>query len=192
MSKIVLKSLEQNINYLNSNTVASGYKLYPVRYTTIDGEELVKAITKNSYVPQAFVSASVCGIAEAMENYLLNGHSIELPGFGIFSLSCECKTVKSAEDAGLSQFRGLNINFRPSMELKQKLANVDLALDGIWKCLDLTADEKVYQRITTTTNHDGVELPGEDGDEVVEPNNPSDGGNNNPGGNNPGGGGFEG
>ena len=93
--------------------------------------------------------------------------------------------MKSAEDAGLGQFRGLNINFRPSMELKQKLANVDLALDGIWKCLDLTADEKVYQRITTT-NHDGVELPGEDGDEVVEPNNPSDGGNNN------GGGGFEG
>ena len=192
MSKIVLKSLEQNINYLNSNTVASGYKLYPVRYTTIDGEELVKAITKNSYVPQAFVSASVCGITEAIENYLLNGHSIELPGFGIFSLSCECKTVKSAEDAGLGQFRGLNINFRPSMELKQKLANVDLALDGIWKCLDLTADEKVYQRITTTTNHDSVELPNGDGDEVVEPNNPSDGGNNNPGGNNPGGGGFEG
>ena len=187
MSKIVLKSLEQNINYLNSNTVASGYKLYPVRYTTIDGEELVKAITKNSYVPQAFVSASVCGIAEAMENYLLNGHSIELPGFGIFSLSCECKTVKSAEDAGLGQFRGLNINFRPSMELKQKLANVDLALDGIWKCLDLTADEKVYQRITTTANHDGVELPGEDDNEVVEPNNPDNGGNNNPGG-----GGFEG
>ena len=188
MSKIVLKSLEQNINYLNSNTVASGYKLYPVRYTTIDGEELVKTITKNSYVPQAFVSASVCGIAEAMENYLLNGHSIELPGFGIFSLSCECKTVKSAEDAGLSQFRGLNINFRPSTELKEKLANVDLTLDGVWKCLDLTADEKVYQRITT--NHDGVELPNGDGDEVVEPENPE---NNNPnGGNNPGGGGFEG
>ena len=187
MSKIVLKSLEQNINYLSSNTVASGYKLYPVRYTTIDGEELVKTITKNSYVPQAFVSASVCGIAEAMENYLLNGHSIELPGFGIFSLSCECKTVKSAEEAGLSQFRGLNINFRPSTELKEKLANVDLTLDGVWKCLDLTADEKVYQRITTTANHDGVELPGEDDNEVVEPNNPDNGGNNNPGG-----GGFEG
>ena len=187
MSKIVLKSLEQNINYLNSNTVASGYKLYPVRYTTIDGEELVRTITKNSYVPQAFVSASVCGITEAIENYLLNGHSIELPGFGIFSLSCECKTVKSAEDAGLSQFRGLNINFRPSMELKQKLANVDLALDGIWKCLDLTADEKVYQRITTTTN-EGVELPEGDENEAVEPEN----GNDNTGGNNNGGGGFEG
>ena len=189
MSKIVLKSLEQNINYLNSNTVASGYKLYPVRYTTIDGEELVKTITKNSYVPQAFVSASVCGIAEAMENYLLNGHSIELPGFGIFSLSCECKTVKSAEDAGLSQFRGLNINFRPSTELKEKLANVDLTLDGVWKCLDLTADEKVYQRITTTANHDGVELPDGDGDEIMEPENPE---NNNQGGGTSGGGGFEG
>ena len=172
MSKIVLKSLEQNINYLNSNTVASGYKLYPVRYTTIGGDDLVKTITKNSYVPQAFVSASVCGITEAIENYLLNGHSIELPGFGIFSLSCECKTVKTPEDAGLSQFRGLNINFRPSTELKEKLAGVNLELDGIWKCLDLTADEKVYQRINQ--NHDGgVELPDDGGDdETVEPNNP--------------------
>ena len=181
MSKIVLKSLEQNINYLNSNTVASGYKLYPVRYTTIGGEDLVKTITKNSYVPQAFVSASVCGIAEAMENYLLNGHSIELPGFGIFSLSCECKTVKTPEDAGLSQFRGLKINFRPSTELKEKLATVDLTLDGVWKCLDLNADEKVYQRINQ--NFDGVELPEEEGDEVVDPNGPSgDNGGNNGGG----------
>ena len=180
MSTIVLKSLEQNINYLNSKTVASGYKLYPVRYTTIGGEELIKTITKNSYVPQAFVSASVCGIVEALENYLLNGHSIELPGFGIFSLSCECKTVKTPENAGLSQFRGLNINFRPSTELKEKLQNVDLELDGVWKCLDLTADEKVYQRFNQ--NPDSDELPDGDDDETVEPNNPGGGGNSNPGG----------
>ena len=186
MSKIVLKSLEQNINYLNSNTVASGFKLYPVRYTTIGGEDLVKTITKNSYVPQAFVSASVCGIAEAMENYLLNGHSIELPGFGIFSLSCECKTVKTPEDAGLSQFRGLKINFRPSTALKTKLENVDVELDGVWKCLDLTAENKVYERVTNASN-EGVELPEEEGDEVVNPDGPSSGDN---GGNN--GGGFAG
>ena len=171
MSKIVVKSLEQNINYLNSNTVSNGYKLYPVRYSTIDANNLVDTIAKTSYVPKAFVHSTVVGIVEALENYLLNGHSIELPGFGIFSLSCECKTVKTAEDAGLAQFKGLNINFRPSSQLKEKLANVDLELDGVWKCLDLTAENKVYQRINTT--HDGEALPDGDGDEVVDPDGPS-------------------
>ena len=188
MSKIVLKSIEQNINYLNSGEVKSGYMLRPVRYSTIDAEELINTISNNSYVPKSFVSASLYGIVEAIENYLLNGHSIELPNLGIFSLSCESTVAKTPADAGLSQFKKLNINFRPSTSLKEKLNVVDVELEGVWRCLDLSADNKVYERITTTTN-EGIELPNGDGDEVVEPEN---GDNNNPGGNNPSGGGFEG
>ena len=187
MSIIVLKSIEQNINYLNSGEVKSGYMLRPVRYSTIEAEDLINTISNNSYVPKSFVSASLYGIVDSIENLLLNGHSISLPNLGILSLSCESTVAKTPADAGLSQFKKLNINFRPSVELREKLDVVDLELDGVWKCLDLSAKDKVYQRITT--NHDGVELPNGDGDEIVEPEN---GDNNNPGGNNPGGGGFEG
>ena len=184
MSKILLKSVEQNINYLNSGEVKGGYLLRPVRYTTIDAEDLINSIASTSYVPKAFVSASLYGIVDSIENLLLNGHSISLPNLGIFSLLCESTVAPTPSDAGIQQFKKLNINFRPSVELREKLDTVDLELDGVWKCLDLSVKDKVYQRITT--NHDGIELPGEDGDEVVEPNNPSDGGNNNSGG------GFEG
>ena len=187
MSKILVKSVGQNVNYLSSGEVKSGYLLRPVRYTTVDAEDLINTIASTSYVPRAFVSASLYGIVDSIENLLLNGHSISLPNLGILSLSCESTVAKTPADAGLSQFKKLNINFRPSVELREKLDVVDLELDGVWKCLDLSAKDKVYQRITT--NHDGVELPNGDGDEVVEPEN---GDNNNPGGNNPGGGGFEG
>ena len=186
MSKIVLKSIEQNINYLNSGEVKSGYMLRPVRYSTIEAEDLINTISNNSYVPKSFVSASLYGIVDSIENLLLNGHSISLPNLGILSLSCESTVAKTPADAGLSQFKKLNINFRPSTELREKLNVVDLELDGVWKCLDLSAKDKVYQRITP--NHDGVELPNGDGDEVIEPEN----GNDNTGGNNPSGGGFEG
>ena len=186
MSKILVKSVEQNVNYLNSGEVKSGYLLRPVRYTTIDAEDLVNSIASTSYVPKAFVSASLYGIMDSIENLLLNGHSISLPNLGILSLSCESNVAKTPADAGLSQFKKLNINFRPSTSLREKLDVVDLELDGVWKCLDLSAKDKVYQRITT--NHDGVELPNGDGDEVIEPEN----GNDNTGGNNPSGGGFEG
>lgn len=185
MSKIVVKSLEQNVNYLKSDSVEGGYKLYPVRYSTIKGNSLVESCSKNSYVPKAYMEAALVAIIEAMENHLLNGHSIELPEFGIFSISCESTVAKTPAEAGVGQLKGLKINFRPSTTLKTKLENVDVELDGVWKCLDLNANEKVYQRINQ--NFDGVELPEEEGDEVVNPDGPSNGDN---GGNN--GGGFAG
>ena len=187
MSKILVKSVEQNINYLQSGEVKSGYLLRPVRYSTIDAEDLINTIANNSYVPKAFVGSALYGIVDAIENFLLNGHSISLPNLGILSLSCESTVAPTPSDAGLNQFKRLNINFRPTTELREKLNVVDLELDGVWKCLDLSAKDKVYQRINQ--NHDGVELPNGDGDEVVEPENPE---NNNPGGGTSGGGGFEG
>lgn len=185
MSKIVVKSIEQNVNYLKSDCVEGGYKLYPVRYSTIKGNSLVESCSKNSYVPRAYMEAALVAIIEAMENHLLNGHSIELPEFGIFSISCESTVAKTPAEAGVGQLKGLKINFRPSTTLKEKLANVDVELDGVWKCLDLNAENKVYERINQ--NFDGVELPEEEGDEVVNPDGPSNGDN---GGNN--GGGFAG
>lgn len=186
MSKIVVKSLEQNVNYLKSDSVEGGYKLYPVRYSTIKGNSLVESCSKNSYVPKAYMEAAMVAIIEAMENHLLNGHSIELPEFGIFSISCESSVAKTAAEAGIHQLKGLKINFRPSTALKTKLENVDVELDGVWKCLDLTAENKVYERVTNASN-EGVELPEEDDDEVLNPDGPSNGDN---GGNN--GGGFAG
>lgn len=186
MSKIVVKSLEQNVNYLKSDSIEGGYKLYPVRYSTIKGNSLVESCSKNSYVPKAYMEAAMVAIIEAMENHLLNGHSIELPDFGIFSISCESTVAKTAAEAGIHQLKGLKINFRPSTTLKTKLENVDVELDGVWKCLDLEAENKVYERVTNASN-EGVELPEEDDDEVLNPDGPSNGDN---GGNN--GGGFAG
>ncbi|MBR5832199.1 MAG: HU family DNA-binding protein [Bacteroidales bacterium] len=186
MSKIVVKSIEQNVNFLKTDSVEGGYKLYPVRYSTIKGNSLVESCSKNSYVPKAYMEAAMVAIIEAMENHLLNGHSIELPDFGIFSISCESTVAKTPSEAGVGQLKGLKINFRPSTTLKTKLENVDVELDGVWKCLDLTAENKVYERVTNASN-DGVELPDGEGDEVVNPDGPSNGDN---GGN--GGGGFAG
>ncbi|MBR5831012.1 MAG: hypothetical protein IKY79_00180 [Bacteroidales bacterium] len=182
MSKILVKSVEQNVNYLKDGEVKSGYLLRPVRYSTIEADELINTISGNSYVPRAFVSATLYGITDAIENYLLNGHSIALPNLGILSLSCESSVAKTPAEAGVNQFKKLNINFRPSVALKEKLDVVDLELDGVWKCLDLSADEKVYQRINQ--NHDGVELPNGDENEAVNPDGPANGDN--------GGGGFAG
>ena len=53
---------------------------------------------------------------------------------------------------------------------------MDVELDGVWKCLDLTAENKVYERITASTE---VSPEEEDDDNT---NNNGGGGNSNPGG----------
>ena len=160
MSKIILKSQEQNVNYLKTGEVKSGYVIRPVRYSTIDSADIVESVAKNSYVPRAFVSAALIGITEAMENYLLNGHSIQLENFGTFSLSCEGSVAPTAETAGMEQFKCLHLNFRPSTVLKAKIDAVDLEMDGVYKCLDLTAQDKVYQKINTAAGSES--LPDDD------------------------------
>ena len=160
MSKIILKSQEQNVNYLKTGEVKSGYVIRPVRYSTIDSADIVESVAKNSYVPRAFVSAALIGITEAIENYLLNGHSIQLENFGTFSLSCEGSVAPTAETAGMEQFKALRLNFRPSTVLKAKIDAVDLEMDGVYRCLDLTAQDKVYQKINTATGSES--LPDDD------------------------------
>ena len=52
MSKILVKSVEQNINYLQSGEVKSGYMLRPVRYSTIDAEDLINTISNTAMYPK--------------------------------------------------------------------------------------------------------------------------------------------
>jgi hypothetical protein len=67
-----------------------------------------------------------------------------LDGFGTFSLTVDGNVAKTAQDAGIEkQFNKLKINFNPAVELKEKLANVDVELDGIWRCVDIEAENKV-------------------------------------------------
>ena len=174
MAKIILKSQEQKVNFLKTNTLESAYVLRPVQYSTISSSDLVDKIVKTSYVPRAAVAATLVALTEMMENYLMEGHRLQLDGFGTFSLTVDGNVVKTAQDAGIEkQFNKLKINFNPAVELKEKLANVDVELDGIWRCVDIEAENKVYERITATT---------EEAPEEEDNSNTGGGENSNPGG----------
>ena len=154
----------KKVNFLKTNTLESAYVLRPISYSTITNNDLVEKITRTSYVPKSAVAATLVALTEMMENYLMEGHRLQLDGFGTFSLTVDGNVAKTAQDAGIEkQFNKLKINFNPAVELKEKLANVDVELDGIWRCVDIEAENKVYERINQ--NHDGVELPDGDGEE---------------------------
>ena len=95
---------------------------------------------------------------------------------GTFSLSCESSVAHSAAEAGLKQFKSLKINFKPSVSLREKLKNTEIELDGVYRCLDLSADNKVYEKIAASADF-ATEDEGDD-----DNTNNNGGGNSNPGG----------
>ena len=45
-------------------------------------------------------------------------------------------------------FQSLKLNFCSSTTLGEKIENVNLELDGVYRYLDLTASNKVYEKVT--------------------------------------------
>ena len=148
MSKILVKAQQQNVYNLNGSGITGlAYVLRPVRYTTMNAEDIINYCSANSIVPKAYLSASMIAIAQCIENFLLNGHSVEFPNLGIFSLTSSGISEADINKVGMEQFHKLNVRFLPSSQLKAEVEAVTLEFDGIY---DIAGEEVVGNRADGT------------------------------------------
>lgn len=144
MSKILVKAQQQPVFNLNgSGTTGMAYVLRPVRYTTMNAEDIVNYCVANSVVPKAYLSASMVAFAQCIENFLLNGHSVEFPNLGIFSLTSKGISEADIDKVGIEQLHKLNVRFLPCTQLKADVEAVTLEFDGIY---DIAGEEVVGNR----------------------------------------------
>ena len=144
MSKILVKAQQQNVYNLNgSGTTGLAYVLRPVRYTTMNAEDILNYCVANSVVPKAYLSASMVALAQCIENFLLNGHSVEFPNLGIFSLTSSGISEADINKVGMEQIHKLNVRFLPCPQLKAEVEAVSLEFNGVY---DIAGEEVVGNR----------------------------------------------
>ena len=149
MSKILVKAQQQNVYNLNgSGATGLAYVLRPVRYTTMNAEDIVNYCVANSVVPKAYMSAAMVAIAQCIENFLLNGHSVEFPNLGIFSLTSSGISEADINKVGMEQLHKLNVRFLPCPQLKAEVEAVTLEFDGVY---DIAGEEVVGNRADGST-----------------------------------------
>lgn len=133
MGKIVVKAQQQNVFNLNGNGITMpAYVLRPVRYNTMSADDIVDYCSANSIVPKAYLSASMVAIVQCIENFLLNGHSVEFPNLGIFSLTSSGISEADIDKVGMEQINKLNVRFLPCPHLKAEVEAVTLEFDGVY------------------------------------------------------------
>jgi len=99
------------------------YMLRAIRYSTISGDELVDAASRNSQVNKGVLRSATNAVLNEFHNFLMNGHSVELPGIGYFRFSFSAKAPETLNDL---KEKGVEITqkrvlYRPNVALMTKL-----------------------------------------------------------------------
>ena len=95
-----------------------GYATRPVRYTTIKAADLVDAASRNNSIPKSYIETACEAIANEFQNYILNGHSVQVPQVGTFRLVLKVKAGKTPEE---SFVKSRHIRLRDGKELSTLL-----------------------------------------------------------------------
>ena len=125
MGKMKVNAAYQKVAILNKE----GYVSRAVTYSKIDGDEVLELAAQNSGINQAQLSAGMYAIRQSFINFLMNGHSVELPGVGIFRVGVNAKMVDDAAKVSVDQIYRRKIHFLPSTALKDKLIRISFSTD---------------------------------------------------------------
>jgi predicted histone-like DNA-binding protein len=125
----VIKTKKYAYKVFGTDTVR--YAKRAIRYSTISGDELVEAASRNSQVNPGVMRSAMNAVLNEFHNFMLNGHSVELPGLGYFRFSFSAKAAKSEEDLkekGL-QMKRKRVLFRPNTLIREELSAVTFEMD---------------------------------------------------------------
>ena len=102
------------------------------RYSTIGYDAIVAYAAKAAAVPESSIEMAMEALFDAMNYFVLNGHSVQIPNLGTFSIGVRAKSTES-EAAFTADFsknlRGIGIRFLPDPDLKAMIANTAISTD---------------------------------------------------------------
>ncbi len=122
MGKIWIKSKLQNLAMKKKEA----YVTRSVTLPRIDKDTLLERAADNSGIRKGVVYAAADAITNEIENFLLNGHSVEIPLLGSFRFGVNAKATDTEAEAGAGQVYRRKIIYTPSKPIWRALQTVSL------------------------------------------------------------------
>ena len=117
MGQINLKSKKKRIAYKDSEFYVTSSETY----SKISSDMVIEFASENSGIPKAQMASAFYALNQAVEQFLLNGHSIELMLLGCLYLSVNANAVEDEDDAGAKAVTRVSVKFRQSKMLREKI-----------------------------------------------------------------------
>lgn len=128
-----MKKGQININYKERRLGFSGENRLvgqADRYSTIGYDAIVAYAAKAAAVPESSIEMSMEALFDAMNYFVLNGHSVQIPNLGTFSIGVRVKTTETEAEFTNNfdrNLRGVQIHFLPDSDLKAMISSTSIS-----------------------------------------------------------------
>lgn len=108
------------------NPITGSFKYYaqPELYSQISKEDIVEAAQRNTSIPRAYLDMAYDALINEVENFVMNGHSVQIPNLG--TISCRIRGTGADTRDGFSAeyINKVGFTFLPDPYIKKLLKKV--------------------------------------------------------------------
>ena len=122
MAKVWLKSKLQNLAMKKKEA----YVTRSITLPRIDKDTLLARAADNSGIRRGVFYQAVDALCNEFKNFLMNGHSVEVPEVGSFRFGVNAKATDTEAEAGAGQAYRRKIHYVPNKSLWRMLQQVSL------------------------------------------------------------------
>lgn len=105
---------------------ADKYITRAVRYSTLSQDDLINLAAENSGISKASMAAAFYAITQQIEQFVCNGHSLELGRLGTFYISTKARAADTIDNAGIGAVVRVAVKFRQSKKLRNQMSRISL------------------------------------------------------------------
>lgn len=105
----------------NPKTGAIRYAPQIYLYSHIDKEQILDGAVRNSSIPRAYLSMTFDALVQEVKNYVMNGHSVTLEGFGTISATLSSRPSETSDDVSSLNVKKFKLNYRPAPKIRNYL-----------------------------------------------------------------------
>ena len=114
----------------NPNDPQSAPRYYPQLVTlgqTATLDTIAYEMEQSSSLSEGDIKSVLTNFVKAMRRALYNGHSVNIDGFGVFSLTSHSKGSDVKAECSVKDIVGVRINFRTSSKIRPSLVSKNQA-----------------------------------------------------------------
>lgn len=109
-----------------TNPLDGSSKFYaqPELYSQISKEDIVDAAQRNTSIPRAYLDMAYDALINEVENFVMNGHSVQIPNLGTISARIKGKGASSRLTYSTECIKKVGFSFLPDPYIKKILKKV--------------------------------------------------------------------
>ncbi|MBQ9666224.1 MAG: hypothetical protein IJV33_07120 [Bacteroidaceae bacterium] len=126
--KVLLRRSKMKLGYLDEKPEVWG--LHMLRGGVIDNDDIVAYASQAANVPADNVNLALQALLDAITYFVINGHTVQIPGLGSIGTITNVKVAQTLEEANADTIRKTHIQFYPTDQVRElcSLKNVSTEL----------------------------------------------------------------